>query len=127
MEGHPAPAGRACITTYLEEAVAAETARRWGPLGTLRYYSKLRRWHDWWPFDFLQKSLPPELGALKDAFTKVGQSQLRESLPFIVAYLSASRKGIFSKNLTVCHLRSVSMKHSFPFYKSVALVNFCKL
>ena len=75
-----------------------------------------------------QKSLPPELGDLKDAFTKVGQSQLRrESLPFIVAYLSGSRKGIFSKNLTVCHLRSVSMEHSFPFYKSVALVNFYKL
>ena len=113
MEGHPAYAGRACIITYLEEAMAAERARRLGHLGTLRYYSKLRRWHDWCPFDFLQKSLPPKLGALKDALSEVGQNPLRrENLPFIVAYLSRSRKGIFSKNLNVCHLCSVSMEHS---------------
>ena len=113
MEGHPAYAGRACIITYLEEAMAAERARRLGHLGTLRYYIKLRRWHDWCPFDFLQKSLPPKLGALKDALSEVGQNHLRrENLPFIVAYLSWSRKGIFSKNLNVCHLCSVSMEHS---------------
>ena len=60
---------------------------------------------------------PRDRGAWWAALYGVAQSRTR-----LKRLSSSSRKGIFSKNLTVCHLCRVSMEHSFPFYKSVTLV-----
>lgn len=60
VASHPVPVGRACIITYMAEAMATGSDRRWGGLGTLICYSKLRHWHNWHSSDFLQKSPHPQ-------------------------------------------------------------------